>query len=619
MPCTWICMKKCQTLAVDIRLGWIPSLLCQGHGPIKAGILGERGSIISLVSLLTFPAFVLWFSLFPSLTRRCSAHSFYLWLLKPLTIHSFNSRTLLNAMKSPALLLIAALAVHAAPIVLPQQASRPTYAISRRGFFDDIGSAIGGLFGGSSSSSSGSTLGKIGSVLGSVLDKDKSTSQKIGDIAGAVLGDSKEGSAIKKVGDVLGTVLDKDKSTGDKIGSVVGAVLGDAKEGSTAKKIGDVVGAVLDKDASTGDKIDKVAGAVFGEGSKIDKVADAVGAVVDKDGDAGKKIGAAVGAVLNKGHALGGKIGDVVGAVLDKGASTGDKIDKVAGAVFGEGSKIDKVADAVGAVVDKDADAGKKIGAAVGAVLEKEGGVAGKVGDVVGRIVGGPPAATAVASPAASTSSVGVTSTTPSSTPTDTTSPAPTSSAKAASSLSASPSPAATAQPNVGGETCAANAPILNGATIDLIKSFEGFVASPKPDPIGVPTVGFGHLCQRKNCAEVPFSFPLTQDTAASLLQNDANKFTSCLSRLITNSVKLNDNQFGALTAWAFNVGCRTVGKSTLVKRLNKGEDVTTVVAQELPKFNKAGGKVLKGLTRRRKAEVQLARTPSSTIAHPTC
>ncbi|KAJ2755376.1 hypothetical protein GGI19_001684, partial [Coemansia pectinata] len=43
----------------------------------------------------------------------------------------------------------------------------------------------------------------------------------------------------------------------------------------------------------------------------------------------------------------------------------------------------------------------------------------------------------------------------------------------------------------------------VNQAGLDLISKWEGFVASPQPDPIGLPTVGYGHLCQQKNCAEV--------------------------------------------------------------------------------------------------------------------
>ncbi|KAF8530445.1 family 24 glycoside hydrolase [Hysterangium stoloniferum] len=163
------------------------------------------------------------------------------------------------------------------------------------------------------------------------------------------------------------------------------------------------------------------------------------------------------------------------------------------------------------------------------------------------------------------------------------------------------------------------DATTLNAATVSLIKHFEGFVSKPAPDPIGLPTVGFGHLCKTKNCGEVPFSFPLSQASASTLLNTDAKTFVNCLHGMIKNSVKLNDNQFGALTSFAFNLGCGAVQSSTMLKRLNAGESPDTVAAQEMPKFNHAGGKVLQGLTTRRTAEVALFKTASNTIAHPLC
>ncbi|KAF9449597.1 glycoside hydrolase family 24 protein [Macrolepiota fuliginosa MF-IS2] len=160
-------------------------------------------------------------------------------------------------------------------------------------------------------------------------------------------------------------------------------------------------------------------------------------------------------------------------------------------------------------------------------------------------------------------------------------------------------------------------APAVNAATISLIKQFEGFVASPSPDPIGLPTVGYGHLCQTSGCSEVPFSFPLTEAEASTLLTSDLRTYESCITSDINSSIRLNDNQYGALVSWAFNEGCGAAGSSTLIARLNNGEDPDTVAAQELPKWDIAGGQVLQGLVNRRKAEVQLFQTPSSVIAHP--
>lgn len=79
----------------------------------------------------------------------------------------------------------------------------------------------------------------------------------------------------------------------------------------------------------------------------------------------------------------------------------------------------------------------------------------------------------------------------------------------------------------------------------------------------------------------------------------------------------LNANQYGALVSWAFNVGSGAAKSSTLIQRLNNGENANTVIEQELPRWNKAGGKVLPGLVRRRQAEVDLAKTPTNVGALP--
>jgi len=71
--------------------------------------------------------------------------------------------------------------------------------------------------------------------------------------------------------------------------------------------------------------------------------------------------------------------------------------------------------------------------------------------------------------------------------------------------------------------------------------------------------------------------------------------------------------------SWAFNVGNGNAKSSILLKRLNKGENPPTVIKEELPKWNKAGGSTLPRLTRRRAAEVVLAKKASSVEALPAC
>ncbi|KAF5123320.1 Endolysin [Metarhizium anisopliae] len=160
----------------------------------------------------------------------------------------------------------------------------------------------------------------------------------------------------------------------------------------------------------------------------------------------------------------------------------------------------------------------------------------------------------------------------------------------------------------------------LNKAGTDLITRWEGFVDRPKPDPIGLPTVGYGHLCQKKSCAEVKYTFPLTKATALQLLNDDLPSYTKCLGRVLdAGKVKLNENQWAALTSWVFNVGCGAAQSSSLVKRLNRGENANTVASEELPKWKMGGGRVLPGLVKRRADEVGLFKIASSRSAFPQC
>lgn len=162
----------------------------------------------------------------------------------------------------------------------------------------------------------------------------------------------------------------------------------------------------------------------------------------------------------------------------------------------------------------------------------------------------------------------------------------------------------------------------INDAGIALIKEYEGFVPSPADDPVGFPTVGYGHKCQKPGCAELPpkYPLPLTPETASDLLKDDIPTYAKCLCDVLNkDTAKLNRNQWAALVSWTYNIGCGNMQDSTLIKRLNNGEDSNTVAREELPKWNKGGGKVLPGLVRRRAAEVNLATTPSDTAAFPNC
>lgn len=145
-----------------------------------------------------------------------------------------------------------------------------------------------------------------------------------------------------------------------------------------------------------------------------------------------------------------------------------------------------------------------------------------------------------------------------------------------------------------------------NTATIDLICEFEGFVDHWYPDPaLGwkVPTCCYGHTDvagEPKYAANKARKF--SQAEGKAILASDLTPVCNAVSSLVT--VKVNGNQFGALVSFAYNCGVGNLKKSTLLKKVNAGDFASA--AKEFAKWNRAGGKVLKGLTNRRAAEAAL-------------
>jgi len=158
----------------------------------------------------------------------------------------------------------------------------------------------------------------------------------------------------------------------------------------------------------------------------------------------------------------------------------------------------------------------------------------------------------------------------------------------------------------------------VNDATIRLITEFEGFVEHWYPDPAhgwAVPTVGYGHT----DAAGAPFyadtkNKTFTQKEAIEMLRRDLGQYEAAVNKNV--KVPLNPNQYGALVSFTYNLGAGNLAKSTLVKKLNAGD--YSGAAAEFGKWNKAGGKVLAGLTRRREAERQLFLAKSTEAAKPS-
>ncbi len=162
-------------------------------------------------------------------------------------------------------------------------------------------------------------------------------------------------------------------------------------------------------------------------------------------------------------------------------------------------------------------------------------------------------------------------------------------------------------------------------AAIDLVKSFEGvhdgdlavIGLQPKMCPAGIWTVGYGRALRSKSTnaflkgasgkAEALAKYPaLTLAQAEEMLAFDLTAFEDKVKALV--KVDVNDNQLGALVSFAYNVGAGNLASSTLLKKLNAKDYAGASV--EFLKWDKAGGKILKGLTLRRTAEMSLFLQP---------
>ncbi|CAD6556744.1 Lysozyme RrrD [Paraburkholderia hiiakae] len=149
---------------------------------------------------------------------------------------------------------------------------------------------------------------------------------------------------------------------------------------------------------------------------------------------------------------------------------------------------------------------------------------------------------------------------------------------------------------------------------VTLIKQYEGIplrdnVAYPYLDPIGIWTIGWGHaitaqgrfLRGQPDLSRAKALYPdgITLDQAGTLLDGDLIDIGSEVLALVT--VPLNENQYGALTSFTFNLGSRNLQSSTLLKVLNGGD--YSSAANQFARWCYAGGKLMSGLLERRNAE----------------
>lgn len=138
-----------------------------------------------------------------------------------------------------------------------------------------------------------------------------------------------------------------------------------------------------------------------------------------------------------------------------------------------------------------------------------------------------------------------------------------------------------------------------NQAGVDLIREFEGLRLTVYLDPVGLPTVGYGHLVRPADNLKV--GDVITLERAVELLRSDLSNAEKAVTEM--TGVELTDNQFAALVSLVYNIGSGNYAKSSVLRHLNAGQ--YKLAAQAFLMWIRAGRplRVLPGLVRRRKAE----------------
>lgn len=136
---------------------------------------------------------------------------------------------------------------------------------------------------------------------------------------------------------------------------------------------------------------------------------------------------------------------------------------------------------------------------------------------------------------------------------------------------------------------------------IKLVTEFEGFDAKPYKCPAGVWTIGIG-FTRWQGKTVTALTKPITRVQAEYALERQLVGFQAELDSAVT--APLTSNQNDALLSLIFNIGATAFRKSTLLKKLNMLDYAGA--SNEFLRWNKAAGKELAGLTRRRKAERDL-------------
>lgn len=135
-----------------------------------------------------------------------------------------------------------------------------------------------------------------------------------------------------------------------------------------------------------------------------------------------------------------------------------------------------------------------------------------------------------------------------------------------------------------------------------LLAHHEGVRQKPYKCPAGLWTVGVGHLIGDGKSLPADWNRVFTLEEVYAILAKDVQRFERGVERLIT--IPLRQCEMDALVSFAFNLGLGCLQRSSIRQKLNRGDKEGAI--ESLLKYNKAGGKVLKGLDNRRKDEAAL-------------
>lgn len=135
---------------------------------------------------------------------------------------------------------------------------------------------------------------------------------------------------------------------------------------------------------------------------------------------------------------------------------------------------------------------------------------------------------------------------------------------------------------------------------VEFVKAWEGLKLVPSGDPLvsGVVDVGYGHVI--RSIGDIA---PITPEQAEEWLHDDLNIAVNGILRTLPNST-LTQYQFDALVSMVFNLGIGNLGPSTMFRYIRNGQMVAA--AAEITKWCRAGGKVVVGLQKRRRAEQRM-------------